>query len=171
MPTTKNGDNRKWYPVYTHSRAEKKAFEALSKKGIHVYLPLHKQLKRWSDRKKWVEEPLIRSYLFVYILPAERTEVLMTKGIARFIYFSGEVAIIPEKQIRDLKLIMASAYDLEVTEENLQSGEKVTIKAGPLKGMTGEVISYRSQKQLILKIEALGCSIIILAASSLVDRF
>jgi len=30
-------------------------------------LPLHRQLKQWSDRKKWVEEPFIKSYLFVHI--------------------------------------------------------------------------------------------------------
>ena len=34
----------KWYPVYTHARAEKKAYEALVNKGIVAYLPLHRQL-------------------------------------------------------------------------------------------------------------------------------
>jgi transcriptional antiterminator RfaH len=150
----------KWYPVYTNSRAEKKAYEALIKKGIKTYLPLHRQLKTWSDRKKWVEEPLLSSYLFVYIKEADHTDVLMTKGIS-----------MPERQIEDLKLIMASSYELEITEEDLQPGEKILIKAGPLKGMTGEIISYRSQKQLVLKLESLGCSIIIYVAASLIDRF
>jgi transcriptional antiterminator RfaH len=161
----------KWYPVYTNSRAEKKAYEALIKKGIKTYLPLHRQLKTWSDRKKWVEEPLLSSYLFVYIKEADHTDVLMTKGISRFIYFSGKIASMPERQIEDLKLIMASSYELEITEEDLQPGEKILIKAGPLKGMTGEIISYRSQKQLVLKLESLGCSIIIYVAASLIDRF
>ena len=80
---------RKWYPVYTHARAEKKAHEALLKKGIETYLPLNRQLKQWSDRKKWVEEPFIKSYLFVNISDQEQMEVLMTKGVARFIYFSS----------------------------------------------------------------------------------
>ncbi len=60
---------------------------------------------------------------------------------------------------------------LEVTEENLRPGEKIVIKAGPLKGMTGEIISYRSQKQLALRLENLGCSIIIHVAASLIERF
>ena len=55
-------DVYKWYPVYTHPRAEKKACQALLNKGIETYLPLHRQLKQWSDRKKWVEEPFIKSY-------------------------------------------------------------------------------------------------------------
>lgn len=162
---------RKWYPVYTHPRAEKKAYQALVDKGIETYLPLHRQLKQWSDRKKWVEEPLIKSYLFVCIAESEQTEVLMTKGITRFIYFSNRITPMPDRQIEQLKLLMASPYELEITEENLQAGEKIIIKAGPLKGITGEMISYRSQKQLILRLENLGQSIIVNVASSLIDRF
>ncbi|WP_428328431.1 UpxY family transcription antiterminator [Mucilaginibacter sp.] len=160
----------KWYPVYTHARAEKKAFQALINKGIEAYLPLHRQLKQWSDRKKWVEEPLIKSYLFVNIREYEQTEVLMTPGIARFIYFSGKITSMPGRQIEELKLLMASSYELEITEENLQPGEKITIKAGPLKGLKGEIISYRSQKQLVLRLDDLGYSIIVHVASSLINR-
>jgi len=164
-------DGNNWYPVYTNPRAEKKAYQSLINKGVETYLPLHRQLKKWSDRKKWVEEPFIKSYLFVRIKDHEQAEVLMTKGISRFIYFSGKIAAMPDRQIDELKLLMASPYDLEITEEDLQPGEKIIIKAGPLKGMTGEIISYRSQKQLALRLESLGCTIIVHVAASLIDRF
>lgn len=166
----KTGTNR-WYPVYTHPRAEKKACEALLSKGIEAYLPLRRQLKQWSDRKKWVDEPFIKSYLFVHITEHQQSEVLMTRGIARFIYFGGKVAPMPDRQVDDLKLLMTSSLELEVTEEDLLAGEKIIIKAGPLKGMTGEIVSYRSQKQLALRLENLGCSIIIHVAASLISRF
>jgi transcriptional antiterminator RfaH len=166
-----NPGSYKWYPVYTHPRAEKKACQALTNKGLEAYLPLHKQLKQWSDRKKWVEEPFIKSYLFVRIKEHEQSEVLMTKGIARFIYFSGKIASMPDRQISELKLLMASPFELEITEEDLQPGEKIMIKAGPLKGLTGEIISYHSQKRLALKLENMGYSIIVHVAASLIDRF
>ena len=161
----------KWYPVYTHPRSEKKAYQALIDKGINTYLPLHKQLKQWSDRKKWVEEPFIKSYLFVNINKEQQTEVLMTKGISRFIYFSGQITAMPNRQIEDLKLLMASPYELEVTENDLEAGEKIVIKAGPLKGMIGEIIAYKSQKQLILRLENLGCSIIVHVSANFIERF
>ncbi|MEO6850085.1 MAG: UpxY family transcription antiterminator, partial [Mucilaginibacter sp.] len=144
---------------------------ALMNKGIESYLPLRRQLKQWSDRKKWVEEPFIKSYLFVHIAEREQSEILQTKGIARFIYFGGKITPMPDRQIDDLKLLMTSSLELEVTEEDLLPGEKIIIKAGPLKGMTGEIISYRSQKQLALRLESLGCSIIIHVAASLISRF
>jgi transcriptional antiterminator RfaH len=162
---------RKWYPVYTHARAEKKAYDALLKKGIETYLPLTRQLKQWSDRKKWVEEPLIKSYLFVNITDQDQMEVLMTKGVARFIYFSGKITPMPASQIDNLKLLLSSAYDLEVTEENLQPGEKIIIKAGPLKGLHGEIVSHRSQKQLLLRLDNMGISILVQASPSLINRF
>ncbi|HVW96662.1 MAG TPA: UpxY family transcription antiterminator [Mucilaginibacter sp.] len=171
MALTEIKDTRRWYPVYTHPRAEKKAHTALLKQGIETYLPLHRQLKQWSDRKKWTEEPFIKSYLFVRIHEHEQTEVLMTKGIARFIYFSGKIASMPDRQIEDLKLLMASPYELEITAENLQPGEKIIVKAGPLKGITGEIIAYRSQKQLALRLENLGYSIVVHMAAALLDRF
>ena len=164
-------DKCKWYPVYTYPKAEKKAYQALVDKGIESYLPLRRQLKQWSDRKKWVDEPFIKSYLFVHVTQQEHTEVLMTKGITRFIYFGGKIASMPDKQIEDLKLLMTSAVELEITEENLLPGEKIILKAGPLKGMIGEIISYRSQKQLALRLESLGCSVIIHVSASLIDRF
>ena len=162
---------KKWYPVYTHARAEKKAYEALISKGISAYLPLHRQLKQWSDRKKWVEEPFIKSYIFVNIAEQAQADVLMTKGISRFLYFSGKPATMPDRQINELKLLMTSSLDLEITEEDLQPGEKIIIKAGPLKGMTGEVVIYRSQKQLILRLESIGRSIIVHVAASYIERF
>ncbi len=162
---------KNWYPVYTHPRAEKKAYQALLNKGIEAYLPLKRELKQWSDRKKWVDEPFIKSYLFVRISEREQAEVLMTKGVTRFIYFGGKIAAMPAQQINDLKLLMASSLELEITEENLLPGEKIIVKAGPLKGMIGEIISYRSQKQLALRLESLGCSVIVHIAASLLNRF
>src|ERR1700761_3172721 len=102
----------KWYPVYTNPRSEKKAHEALLNKGIETYMPLRRQLKQWSDRKKWVEEPLIKSYLFVHIAEREQADVLMTRGVARFIYFGSKIATIPDRQIDDLKLLMGSSLEL-----------------------------------------------------------
>jgi transcriptional antiterminator RfaH len=170
MALKTNEGTPKWYPVYTHSRAEKKAYAALLNKGIDAYLPLQRRIKQWSDRKKWVEEPLIKSYLFVRIAEQNQADVLMTKGVSRFIYFSGKITAMPDRQIDGLKLLMSSSLDLIVTEENLQPGEKIEIKAGPLKGIIGEIISYKSQKQLLLRLENLGCSIIVNVALSLIKR-
>lgn len=150
-----------WYPVYTNPRAEKKAFSLLVNKGIETYLPLSRQLKQWSDRKKWVDEPLIKSYIFVKISARQQTEVLMTTGICRFLYFSGKIASMPDRQIEQLKLLMATETELEIIDYDLQKGEHVIIKAGPLQGLTGELIDFQSQTKLLLRIDHIGQSLLI----------
>lgn len=150
-----------WYPVYTNPRAEKKAYQLLINKGIETYLPLSRQLKQWSDRKKWVEEPLIKSYIFVRIPSSQMTEVLMTNGISRFLYFSGKIASMPERQIEQLKLLMSTETEMEIIDYALHKGERVIIKAGPLQGLIGELIDFYSQSRLLLKIDHIGKSLLI----------
>jgi len=151
--------NYRWYPIYTRSRAEKKAYDELTRKGILTYLPLKKSVKQWSDRKKIIEEPLIKSYLFVYISAKEYAEVLMTNGIARFIYFSGQIALIPEQQLNDLKLLLATTEDLEVLEYDIKPGERVLIKAGPFKGIMAELVSVQNKQRIILRLQNIGYAI------------
>lgn len=151
--------NYRWYPVYTHSRAEKKAYEELNRKAILAYLPLKKTVKQWSDRKKIVEEPLIKSYLFAYISAKEYAEVLMTNGIARFIYFSGKIASIPDQQINELKLLLATDADLEVFDYDIKPGERVLIKAGPFKGIIAELVSVQNKQRIILRLQNMGYAI------------
>lgn len=159
----------KWYPVYTNPRAEKKAHHLLLQKGIESYLPLTKTLKQWSDRKKWVEEPLISSYLFVRISRREHEQVLMTNGICRFIYFSGKIASMPDSQIESLKLLMATDSELEVTSRNFQKGEQVLIKAGPLQGLQGELVEFQSSKRLLIRIDHIGQSVLIQVSKTFIE--
>lgn len=151
--------NYRWYPVYTRSRAEKKAYDELIRKGITSYLPLRKTLKQWSDRKKIIEEPLLKSYLFVYISAKEYVEVLMTKGIARFLYFSGKVAPMPDQQIDHLKLLLATDAELAVFDFDIKPGQKVIIKAGPFKDMIAEMVSIHNKQRVILRLESIGYSV------------
>ncbi|MET0570442.1 MAG: UpxY family transcription antiterminator [Pedobacter agri] len=161
--------NYRWYPVYTRSRAEKKAYDELIRKGIISYLPLRKTLKQWSDRKKIVEEPLIKSYLFVYISSKEYAEVLMTNGIARFIYFSGKIAAMPNQQIDHLKLLLATEEELPVFDYEIKPGEKILIKAGPFKDMVAEMVSVHNKQRIILRLDNIGYAIEINTSMAFVE--
>lgn len=154
-------ETQSWYPIYTKSRTEKKTCDLLTKKGVETYLPLNKQLKQWSDRKKWVEEPLFKSYLFVKISLKQYDLVLQTQGAVRFIYFSGVLATIPEVQVIQLKKILTENYEPEVCYSKLEIGQKVKIIEGSLKGYHAEMVRWQQQNRLILRLEALGQSLLL----------
>ncbi len=160
----------KWYPIYTRSRAEKATQLALEKKSIQTYLPLIKVEKQWSDRKKITLEPLLKSYLFIYISAREFTEVLMTYGVSRFIYFSGKIVSIPTKQLEDLKLLLSDGTDLEVNEQEVEPGEKVIIKAGAFKGILAELVYLKHNSKIVLRLENLGYTITINTSMANIER-
>jgi transcription antitermination factor NusG len=153
-----------WYALYTKPRAEKKVDIRLKEKGIESYLPLQKYLRQWSDRKKWVEEPLFRGYVFVKIDYANRIYVLETEGVVRIVSFRGKPAIIPEWEMESIKLLMSSDYNQKVQLEkmnNIKIGELVKIKSGPLTGVIGEVEWVDSGHSLSIRCVEIGYRVVV----------
>lgn len=146
----------KWYAAYTKSRTEKKVFEELQQNGIEAYLPLQRKLKQWSDRKKWVEEPLLRCYIFVNIELKDYYRVLNTRGVVRYITFEGKAVPIPENQIDVLRKIVATEADVEVTSDRFAPGDKVKVVGGPLLGLEGEMVDYRGSRRVMVRFDQLG---------------
>ncbi|MDP1623911.1 MAG: UpxY family transcription antiterminator [Bacteroidales bacterium] len=145
-----------WYAVYTRSRSEKKVMENLTAKGIEAYVPLRKVMRQWSDRKRMVEEPIIRSYCFVKVSNIEYYEVLNTPGAVRYIWFSGKPAVIPDRQIETLKAITGSDVEVECLPDTFQPGIRVRVNAGPLIGLSGELVNISNKKKVIIRIDHLN---------------
>lgn len=144
-----------WFAVYTRSRSEKSLMELLTAKGIEAYVPVRRVMKKWSDRKKMIEEPLIRSYCFVKVDESQYQDVLGTRGAVRYVWFSGKPASIPEKQIEILKIITGSDIEAECLPDTFQAGTLVRVNAGPLAGITGELIDLSKKKKVIVRIDHL----------------
>jgi len=137
-----------WYAVYTRPRFEKKAKFYLDQKGISNYLPLQRVKKKWSDRTKWVEEPLFKSYLFVQIDEKEYYDTLSTHGIVRFVSFNGKAAPMRDQDIALLHKVLDTDYELEVVPTDLTPGTQVTIEKGPLTGFNGILLAFAGEKKV-----------------------
>ena len=153
---------KSWYAIYTKSRNEKKALLFLEEAGIETYLPLIKTLKQWSDRKKWLEEPLFKSYLFVHITPDQYYQVLNVFAVVRYITFEGKAVPVPDQQIAAIKQYLNSD---EVTVPSVDNafklGHSVEIFRGSLKGLIGNLVEIKGKKKVRIEIESVGKSIIL----------
>ena len=158
-----------WHAVYTRSRTEKKIAERLQEKEIEAYVPLRKVMRQWSDRKKLVEEPLIRSYVFVKILPEQYFEVLNTPGAVRYIFFSGKAATIPDRQIDVLKLITGQNTDTVSIPNTFKPGTKVKVIGGPLVGMVGELIHPAGKHNVVVRIDHLDHALSLTISPALLE--
>ena len=146
---------KKWYAVYTRSRAEKKVASELEENLIEAYLPLYKTIRQWSDRKKKVDLPLIRGYLFVHIKGKEYFDVLKIQGVVAFVKFLGKPTSIPAWQIQNLRILLGSGEQFEVAVSGLNEGDLIEITAGVLKGLKGRIVNLRRKKKLLISLDAL----------------
>jgi transcriptional antiterminator RfaH len=146
----------KWYVWYTKPRAEKKTRDRLEARGKEVFLPLRKELRQWSDRKKWVEIPLFSGYIFIKAGIADFEIIRFTEGILNFVRFEGKPAELREKEIDNIRLILSDPIDLEVIDILYQPGEKIKITSGPLEGLEGEIVNSWGSKKLAVRITQLG---------------
>ena len=151
----------KWYAVYTNPRAEKQVNTRLEEIDVESFLPMQKTIRQWSDRKKIVEKPLLSSYVFVKVVPKEFPKVYKTPGVVKFVSFEGQPVAIPQNQIDNLKLLVNSDADIEVTTEPMAKGDNVRVMSGSLTGLTGELISFGGKKKVVVRIDRLDQNIIV----------
>ena len=151
-------DKKYWYAIYVRSRSEKKVVAQLEDIGVEVFLPLITRIKQWSDRKKKVEEPLFKSYVFVHSTTKQHIPILNVYGVIKFVTFEHQAVVVPENQIIAIKRYIDDfdEKERELTNAELQVGDMVRITNGPMQGLIGRLQSIKDKRQIIVYIEAVG---------------
>ena len=147
-----------WHVIYTKSRCEKAVADKLSLSGIEVFCPLLKRKKLWSDRWKWVEEPLFRSYCFVNVDEKDRELVFSVQGVVRYVYHCGQPATIREKEMNLLKSWLLQYDHDSIEATNLNANDRIRIRSGALKDKEAEVLESKGNYALLL-LEDLGLQV------------
>ena len=81
-----------WFAFYTKSKMERRIQNNLQLRNIECYTPVIKELRQWSDRMKWIEEPLFRNYVLAKVPVNRIYEILSTDGCVYVVSFEGEGA-------------------------------------------------------------------------------
>jgi len=148
---------KKWYAVYTKPRWEKKIDSVFVRKGIESWCPLQKVERQWTDRKKIIEEPLFKSYVFVYIDDTERSKVLMTEGALNFVYYLGKPAVIKVDEINNIKAYLSDkdAKISIISDQGFSSGDLIKVNYGVFMDKEGTVIRG-GKKKVYVELQSLG---------------
>jgi transcription antitermination factor NusG len=149
--------DKKWLVLYSKPRWEKKVDAALIRKGIESWCPLNKIEKQWSDRKKIIEEPLFKSYVFVKISTEERTDVLITPGVLNFVYHIGKPAIIRDEEIKNIReyLLIDDVVVDTISSNAFSENTKVRVRHGVFQDAEGTILRG-GKKKVYVQIESLG---------------
>ena len=148
-------DVKYWYAVYVRSHHEKKVHQLLLEEGVESSLPLIKTTRKWSDRKKKVEIPLFRGYVFVKIdIDRDKLNILQTDGVVKFIGIWNKPSRIPDEEIHWIHMMVEKDPEVQI-EKEIPVGQKVRIMTGPFKGIEGVVLRSGNQSRLVVVIESI----------------
>ena len=161
METNNTSGEKYWYALYTKSRAEKKVQDHLTKKGIESYLPLKRELRQWSDRKKWIETPIINSYIFIHIPLADYRKVFDIPGIVAYVSHKGKAVVIPDEEIEAMRKTVENKLSFSVESSTLKKGQLVVVTSGPLAGVKGKITKINGQKKLYIEISQIGYTLVV----------
>jgi transcription antitermination factor NusG len=157
-----------WYALYLRSRYEKKVFKYLQEKQIESFLPLIDEVHVWSDRKRKVEEPLFRGYVFVKSDLRDRYTILETDGVIRFVGIRGKPSAISDEEIDWLRRIIRKPEHVQ-REQYLEVGERVRVVAGPLIGVEGLVRQLNGHTRVVISLASIVQSVSVQVDSDLLE--
>jgi len=141
-----------WYVLYVRPRQEKQVAQLLKSIGVEVYCPLVKETRQWSDRKKQVEVPLFKSYVFVRLAENNRCKVFEVPGIVRYLFWLGKPAMVRDVEIETIKEWLTNDKVANIRVSRLEPGQEIIIGQGLLKDKKATIQKVgKSRVCLILK--------------------
>lgn len=151
-----------WYVVYTKPRHEKKVTIEFTKAQVEYYFPTTKCLKNWHDRKKYIEVPVFPSYIFTYLRTVRNYyDAIGANGVLYYLKIGKEIARVNERIVNNIKAVIGHGQDFEVSTDHFTPGQQLSIKEGPLTGITGEVVEVANKKKILVRVQLLQRSLLI----------
>ena len=128
---------KRWYVVSTKPRNEERAASNLVSGGIEVLAPKLKIRKFREGKFVQVIEPMFPGYIFVRFHPVEEFRMVKyARGVKTIVHFGGRIVPLQDEMIDFIRARLDNGV-ASVKKSKIQKGEKVLIKDGPFKGLSG----------------------------------
>lgn len=159
MAAAWNGvEPNRWFALRVKSRAEKIVSLMARHKGFEEFLPLYQSRRRWSDRVKSVELPLIPGYVFCRLNPEHRLPLLTIPGVLHLVGIGKVPVPIEDSEIAAIQAAVRSGLWAEPWPF-LEVGQRVELRDGPLAGLEGFLIDVRKQHRVVVSVSLLQRSV------------
>ena len=156
-----NSFHEGWYLIYTRPRHEKKVHALLAERNINSFLPTNKKLRTWNDRKKYIDEPLFPSYVFVYLTDMQNYySGIDTEGVLYYVRSGKEIARVNDSVINNIKLVVSQAEEINVSDSRFQPGRQMVISKGALTGLACEIVQFGQKHKLLVRVDLLQRNIL-----------
>lgn len=148
-----------WYIAYVQSCKEKKAAESLGRCGYEYYLPIQKELHKWSDRNKLVDRLVLPRLIFIRCMEHERIPIRQNVHyIAGFMSVRGPYtpATVRDEEMEIFRRMVEGGRRVDIQSERPVAGDKVRVVDGPLQGFQCQLIEVDGQRCVAVSLGAVG---------------
>lgn len=157
-----------WHAIYVRHQHERAVSHHLQQLGIHVFLPLYREIHHWSDRRKQLSRPLFPGYVFFSSGLDRRLEILNIPGVCSLVMSAGKVAVIPAAELEPIGRVLLSNQPV-APHPFLRAGNRIRVHSGPLAGLEGLVARVKDSMRIVFSVQTLCQSIAVEVDQSMVE--
>jgi len=126
--------------------------------GYETFEPTYRQRRKWTDRAKDIEIPLFPGYTFCRIDPQYRLPLLKLPGVVNLVGVANQPEPIPDVEICAIRAIIDTKLAVQPWPF-LHVGQNVRIQKGPLAGVEGILVGFKSDYRIVVSVKLLQRSI------------
>lgn len=153
-------DQKLWFVGFVMSCRERRVAETLAKAGYECYVPVKREVHKWSDRKKIIEKLVLPRYIFVHCTEAERLKSFgMAPGLCGYLNSRGlhKPAVVPDKEMETFRsMVEKGTGGVVIAQDHFEPGDHVRIVDGPLAGLECEAVSIGTTRCILVRLGELG---------------
>lgn len=147
-----------WYAVQVWAGREQSCAAHLRSRGLEVFLPLYRERRRWSDRVKQVERALFAGYLFCHLGERGLWQAVQSPRVIRVVGDGRRALAVSLADVEAVQRIVSTGLAAEPWAF-LQTGQRVRVEVGPLRGTEGIVLTTRGTRRLVVSVALLQRSV------------
>jgi transcriptional antiterminator RfaH len=146
-----------WFAVHAKPYREDVAAQNIARLDLEVFLPKVKRESLVCGVPREVIKPLFPGYLFARFCPATSLPLIRyARGVLRIVSCGDVPLPVDEAIIREIRSRIGADGYVRLEDRTLRPGERVLVRDGPLRGLTGIFESELDDRErVILLLEAI----------------
>jgi transcription termination/antitermination protein NusG len=147
----------RWLALQVKPRRERLTAELLFSRGYEAFFPTYSGSSMFSFQKPGIA--LFPGYVFSRFDASASCPLITTPGVLRIVGVGSTPTPLEDREVDSIKILCKSGLSL-TPHVFLAVGHPIEIKTGPLKGLSGTIVSLRgSRPRLIVSVHILQRSV------------
>lgn len=146
-----------WFAIRVKSNRERVTADALRGRDVEVCLPVYQEHRSSRNRARVVELPLFAGYVFGRFDVNRRLPVITAPGVVHIVSVGNVPQPVDSREMASIFALLQTK--IAAAPHPYATGCRVQLRAGPLRGVEGIVVTHSAATKLILSVTLLQRSI------------